>query len=247
MGDKIKYQVFVEHVLHGTRVLTPEQIYRIYLETDRWAELRIARLAIDLNRCRLCDETATHVHHRVYPKAPKVYGEESVDDLTSLCDKCHSNYHYPPSIKEVRDGMLKSVSTNKGMSCPCCGELVKIYKRPLNSCMARGLIWLRKECAGKEWVHVPTLGPKWLVSKGGTLATMAHWELVEQLANHERSKKSSGNWRVTQKGIDFCMMKITVPKYVHLLFNEVVKFSGEQVDIRQSLGEEFDYEELMNS
>ena len=86
---EITYEFFVENVLNDPK-FSSKQVYQEYLRTDRWKELRLERLDIDGLRCRMCDDDATCVHHRWYPD---VLGEETVDDLTSLCHHCHDAYH----------------------------------------------------------------------------------------------------------------------------------------------------------
>lgn len=66
------------------------KVLLIYLLTDRWDSLRSQRLEMDGHRCRLCNSPAECVHHRSYPK---ILGEETVDDLTSLCERCHRKFH----------------------------------------------------------------------------------------------------------------------------------------------------------
>lgn len=59
--------------------------------SSKWKELRDQRLAKDDYRCKRC-KTAKQlrIHHIRYPE---VWGEESVDDLVTLCDDCHSQIH----------------------------------------------------------------------------------------------------------------------------------------------------------
>jgi hypothetical protein len=42
---------------------------------------------------------AETVHHRRYPQ---VFGKETVDDLVSLCFRCHKNFHFPPTLLEAK-------------------------------------------------------------------------------------------------------------------------------------------------
>src|SRR5689334_574107 len=63
--------------------------YYDYLESPVWKELRRRAKARDGSRCRICDDadpSHLQVHHRRYPK---IYGTETLDDLTTLCDLCH--------------------------------------------------------------------------------------------------------------------------------------------------------------
>ena|SRR5215203_2050804 len=66
--------------------------YNEYLRSDSWRKKRDARLVMDNNACRLCDEDGTHfrleVHHR--PSSYRKIPNESIhDDLVTLCSRCH--------------------------------------------------------------------------------------------------------------------------------------------------------------
>jgi 5-methylcytosine-specific restriction endonuclease McrA len=61
--------------------------YAEYLRSARWKKLRRKCLARDHWRCRVCDSHFNlQVHHRRYAKA---WGSETVDDLTTLCERHH--------------------------------------------------------------------------------------------------------------------------------------------------------------
>lgn len=134
-----------------------------------------------------------------------------------------------------------------GLACPACGQFAKEYKRKLNSTMVRGLIWL-VQAAGPDldWIHVQTKGPHWLVSKGGCLATTAHWKLAERRPVDPREgKRASGIWRPTRLGSDFVHLRAQVPSHVYLYDNVVQGFSTEQIGVVEALGKHFNYHELM--
>lgn len=62
-----------------------------YIHTRVWAGVRDKRLVIDGYKCRSCGTGINlSVHHIRYPE---VWGEESMDDLITLCDKCHEMVH----------------------------------------------------------------------------------------------------------------------------------------------------------
>ncbi|GAC1498587.1 MAG: hypothetical protein NVS1B14_01650 [Vulcanimicrobiaceae bacterium] len=64
--------------------------YAAYLSTDAWREKRAARVRMDAGSCRICDSEADlQVHHRRYVRR----GEETMDDLTTLCGACHTLHH----------------------------------------------------------------------------------------------------------------------------------------------------------
>lgn len=67
--------------------------YEEYIRSDAWHIKRKARLILDGNHCRLCDEDGSRfqleVHHR--PSSYQKIPYESVeDDLITLCSRCHN-------------------------------------------------------------------------------------------------------------------------------------------------------------
>jgi hypothetical protein len=78
--------------------------YEEYLKTPEWEEKRLAVLARDDHRCRNCNGQDTlNVHHRTYARR----GNEDPNDLTTLCERCHKQFH-----QEVigRDDLLARTS-----------------------------------------------------------------------------------------------------------------------------------------
>jgi hypothetical protein len=130
------------------------------------------------------------------------------------------------------------------VDCPCCERPAKIYKRPLNSGMARALIWLLLEWREHmDWINIQE-GPAWLL-RSKQLPTLRYWGLVEPMPR-EPFKNSKGMWRPTLDGIAFAQNESCISKYVYVLFDQPVDFSDELVGIQDALGETFDYEELIH-
>ncbi len=64
--------------------------YEEYLNTLEWGEKRAKALDRAEYRCQVCNSPdGLQVHHRTYENK----GEEKPEDLTVLCEKCHSIYH----------------------------------------------------------------------------------------------------------------------------------------------------------
>lgn len=64
--------------------------YEEYLETAEWAEKRDLVLERDAYMCRVCSSRARlQIHHRTYARR----GNEDLNDLTTLCERCHENAH----------------------------------------------------------------------------------------------------------------------------------------------------------
>ena len=149
------------------------------------------------------------------------------------------------TLAQAREHLL--VQLDEGGPCPCCGQFAKRYWRGLNSTMARGLMWLVK-ASGRDfqWIHVNVDGPSWLTSKGGTLATMAHWGLIEEKPKDEKKEsRTSALWRPTVRGIRFVRNQVLVPSHVLLYNNRVEGCSEGTISIVEALGKKFDYTELM--
>lgn len=73
------------------------------------------------------------------------------------------------------------------------------------------------------------------ITRSRTFPKLRHWGLIEA---GER-----GEWRPTQRGVDFLEGRITVPKRVYVFNNEKRDESEEQVSARAAL-ESFDYKEM---
>lgn len=136
----------------------------------------------------------------------------------------------------------------KGTKCPCCKQFVKIYKRQIYKTMALGLIELYRQGGVKDFVHITTLlnNPEIAArGLGGDFSKLALWGLIEEKENSETKKRTSGLWRLTEKGINFIKGKSSVPKYVFIYNGKLAEKSAEHVSIRDVLGKEFDYTSLI--
>jgi len=135
-------------------------------------------------------------------------------------------------------------------SCPCCDRVTKIYKRHLHHSTCRTLIDIYKLSAAykqnlysdHEWVHVSQLK---IVSQDFHIAK--HWFLIEQKPKEpdNKRKKTSGYWRITEKGRAFICGEISIPEWVHTYNKQVLGFTGDPVSMQDCLGEKFDYKQLM--
>lgn len=223
--------------------------YLTYLKSERWSELRAARWEIDNHECVLCAAKAQTAHHRRYPE---VFGQETTQDLVSLCLKCHRNFHFPPSAVELQKEISEKASEPSGTTCPVCQQYVKRYKRKLNSGMAFCLISMIKMTNAVEfaggWFHATKdlAHHNHLNANSVEYTKLKFWGLTEQRPNPKDStKKDSGYWRVTPLGREFALGRATVPRHVIVFNNRVEDFSEEMVTIKDALGDAFDYDQLM--
>lgn len=106
--------------------------YAEYLASDAWQDLRLEALRRDGHACRICNSSKRlDVHHRTYER----FGNELLEDLTTLCRKCHRIFHdagvlvggrwTKPSKKRPRTQrravhQLRRPDVRK-VACPTCG------------------------------------------------------------------------------------------------------------------------------
>lgn len=130
----------------------------------------------------------------------------------------------------------------EGIDCPCCGQLVKKYPRKLTSSMAKALISLYNQSSGwGESVHIKKIKNV----NGGEFAQLKRWGLITDEANEDTTKRRSGLWSITSKGVQFIKGEISVPMYCDTYNGKTLGFSKETTTIQQALGNRFDYAEMM--
>ena len=133
---------------------------------------------------------------------------------------------------------------DEGVTCPCCGQYAKRYRRKLNSSMSAALCWMCGQ-ARDAWIDVPLVAPSWVL-KAREYPKLAMWGLIEERPKKEGSKaRTSGIWRITPLGADFVRGCTEVPAYVFVYNGEVEGFTDRTTYIRKALSDRFDYAELM--
>jgi hypothetical protein len=143
--------------------------------------------------------------------------------------------------KELRKGW------EVGTTCPCCGQHAQLYRRKLNSGMARMLIRLyRLDRANPGGAfHVREIIGS---SDGGSgdLSKMVYWNLIVGLPKDPaKDTRTSGEWMITPLGRQFAEGDRTVRSHVIVYNGRERGFEGDMIDIRVALGAKFSYTELM--
>jgi hypothetical protein len=129
-----------------------------------------------------------------------------------------------------------------GARCPCCNQYTKVYRRQINSGMARSLIAMYLHGPQGQWVHLPTQ----VGARSREEGKLRYWGLVEEQVTVQRDDGGrAGYWRLTDAGRDWVTGKSTVPKFASVYNNTVLRHYGEQVSISDALGSKFNYNELM--
>jgi len=133
----------------------------------------------------------------------------------------------------------------KGVRCPCCDQLVKIYRRKLNSGMAITLIRMYLYDP-HEWMVVKDFLRRYSYHNNHDWTLLKNWCLIEGCERDpEHGGRTIGAWRITPLGRMFVKNTIKVHKYVVIYNKRFQRLEGEMVDIRECLGSKFNYYELM--
>jgi hypothetical protein len=137
----------------------------------------------------------------------------------------------------------KIVPTTEPQVCPCCDQLVKVYRRNIAGSTAYDLIRFANGTSLGEERHIRHITMR--SSGGGDFAKLLYWGLVEEAVNTSTNKRTSGMWRITPKGYDFVLNKLAIPKYALVYNGKFLGFEGDSVTIEDCLGTNFNYRELM--
>ena len=130
-----------------------------------------------------------------------------------------------------------------GLTCPCCGQFAKRYRRKFNSGQARALINIYKRGgrSSLDWVYIPLLP-----AKSREEGKIAYWGLLKEAEERREDGGRAGWWHVTSIGEKFILNRLQIPKYVFVYNAVCYGFDKtEMVTIQDCLGERFDLSELM--
>lgn len=141
------------------------------------------------------------------------------------------------------DWINKIVPTTEIQTCPCCDQIVKVYKRLINKGMIADLARLAKLSDPNQYIHINDFTT---AHSNREIGNCKWWGLVERMHNDDPKKKTSGMYRITQKGRDFIEGKVMVRKYALVYNSECLGFEGGSVLVTDC-DKGFNYEELMSS
>jgi hypothetical protein len=146
------------------------------------------------------------------------------------------------TVGEAREWLRENVE--KGAECPLCHQFSKVYRRTITSAMARALalIWHEGGWGKHLYVHVPSIDP----ARGGDVAKLENWGLIEEERIARPDGGRAGYWRITNKGEEWLNGKVSVPKYARLYDGKLLSLTGPSWDVFQALGKRFDYRDLMD-
>lgn len=155
-----------------------------------------------------------------------------------------------PQITVAAARALIQQSFRRGIKCPCCTQLVKVYKRKLNRHMAVALahIYVFYRDGRSEWLHVPTYLTERKANPTNEVGLLRHWGLLEEATEKQRpdGAKHAGYYRITPLGHEFVRDVVAVPKYIYL-FDETLlgRSDDEHIRFTEAVGATFNFAELM--
>lgn len=128
-----------------------------------------------------------------------------------------------------------------GETCPCCGQLAKIYARKITAPMARGIIEQYRQ-HGREFVHAPTV----VGHVTHEFSQLSWWGLITEERRLRPDGGRAGYWAVSEIGERYVRDREPMPKYAYIYDGVVVRLGTDQhADIIEALGTRFNYYELM--
>ena len=176
----------------------------------------------------------------------------------SLVDPVPDKYDNRP-LGESRAHIQKNAE--KGVPCPCCGQMVKIYRRKFSAGMAATLVAMYRELRLRErsgspdpWIHVEHdlvetgKSPK----RARDFSIMRFFGLIQPKARKTRTTGSTaedtGYWTLTPLGRTCCEFpkRALIRKYVKTFDNTAQGFDGPEISVATALaGSKFKLIDLM--
>lgn len=153
-----------------------------------------------------------------------------------------------PTLEAARVWLRRVIWEKGGAICPCCDRFDSVFDRKVNlasvKVLARLYWWTNRHGVGfhhyRDFI------------KGQTgrdfTAFCIPLKLIERrpLDPHNKKQKTSGMYRITDRGRAFVEGRLAIAARVLLYHNESVGFSDKHQYIA-AFWPDFDYEELMNT
>lgn len=127
--------------------------------------------------------------------------------------------------------------------CECCGQEVRYWRKRIISTAAASLCRLVYKYDGLTALHHDDFT---VLQKDRNFSQLVFWNLIYPESNDDDSKRSSGRWHPTRKGIEFVRFKTKVRSHIVTRLNVFVAFDGPLIDIHEALRKRFDYQVLMS-
>lgn len=147
-----------------------------------------------------------------------------------------------PQLSLGVEFVLEHMYAAEGAQCPCCGGTVKVKRYAVSTRQARELRTLYD--ARPEALH----WKEWLTSSARMQCVLRFAGLISQpTGDPDKPFNRSGAWAITQRGIDWIEGNITIPRFVYVLFNQIVGYSPEQLTYQEALDHPYTPEDAMQA
>jgi len=176
---------------------------------------------------------------------------DSQDDAVMRVSYLNGNPVAFPTKEESLNDAKEHLKKNwkDGTICPCCNQVVKLYEIKISAKMAKVLMDMGKLTSiGKEWIHIMND----LKTQDGTYAKMRFWGLIEPMGDTIQVKlgikKSSGYWKLTDRGKKFILGSTSLPESKFIFNNHSYQnpdWKPKYVTIKDALKNKFNYAEMM--
>ena len=157
-----------------------------------------------------------------------------------------------PPESDLSFEQLLAMSKVKASLCPSCSRVVKVYKFKLGA-YSRLLMWMKQHEWDYQdrWIHVPKEAPDTAIDRGGDYGKLRWWGFMELQPNRDDpAKRTSGIWRLTDKGRKFVDNGVWVP--THAFYRPkspeavVLGWHEDLTNMASTLGVDFNYRALMD-
>ena len=164
------------------------------------------------------------------------------------------------TLKQATEEFQRELKDNHAAICQLCSKRTTIWKRWLSATLIKPLIVLYhhdRQHPG-EWKHL--VGDVNYSTLGVDYGKLIHFGLIENMSKELKKqgkpyKRKDGNpcagkYRITELGRSFVRGEVKIRDHVYVLDNSVIEVQGDTftlIDVRQALGKEFNYDELMAS
>lgn len=161
-----------------------------------------------------------------------------------ICNEIISLENQPEQLFETIAQAKSYLKENheKGVKCPCCDQMVKLYHIKLGSNMAMFLISL----VNLYQTYNRPIHYKECKFESRNYPFLQHWGLAHTNISETPDKKTSGLWMPTERGINFVNKMIKIQSTALIYNNKCFGFEGENITIEEALGNKFNYNELVN-
>lgn len=129
----------------------------------------------------------------------------------------------------------------EGAICPCCTQLVRVYRRRIHATMASRLIRFYRRY-GLDYGSLPKLTLGGAESDFGKLR---YWDLIEEADLERQDGGRAGWWRVTVAGEWWVQGLSRIPLHALIYDSRLLRLEGRRIGVVEALGKRFNYAELM--